>query len=58
MKKTALSVTDRLLKNDNLSHIPAVKWGTISKDTAKQAYIEEITLSHHVPKLIWHYPHI
>ena len=45
-KQTAANVADRLLKNKDLSHIPAVKWGIIKEDTARQAYIEEMMLLH------------
>ena len=45
-KQTASNVADRLLKNKDLSCIPAVKWGIMKEDTARQAYMEEMMLSH------------
>ena len=45
-KQTGPKVADRLLKNEDLSHIPAVKWGINKEDTARQAYTEEMMSSH------------
>ena len=36
-------VADRLLKQEDLSHIPAVKWGLSKENDARQAYIKEMS---------------
>ena len=44
-KQTGPKVVDRLLKNEDLSHIPAVKWGISKEDAARQAHIKEMVSS-------------
>ena len=36
-------VIDRLIRIEDLSHIPAIKWGIDKKDVARQAYIKEMS---------------
>ena len=45
-KQTESKVADRLLKNEDLSYIPAVKWGIDKEDIARQTYTKEILSSH------------
>ena len=44
-KQNGPKVVDRLLKNEDLSHIPAAKWGINKEDAARQAQIKEMVSS-------------
>ena len=45
-KQSGSKVADRLLKNEDLSHIPAVKLGINKEDTARQQYTMEMLSVH------------